>query len=266
MRKPTMNEQDWLTSTDPAAMLREFNLSASSQLMNKFVAPSDRKLRLFACACCRQMWHLLADVMSRRAVEVAERYADGGATKQELAAAWEVASVAAWAAWETAWAAWEAAWAAWEAAREAARAAMNVARDAAKKQKAALLRDIIGNPWKLQGLLLDRRWLTPAVVSLTKAAYEERPGRVCETCHGHGDWIEEHLSQSRVVGHSRIGCLACHNTGRIEDGELDNNRLAVLADALDDAGCDNEMILTHLRSEGPHVRGCWVLDLLLGKE
>ena len=43
------------------------------------------------------------------------------------------------------------------------------------------------------------------------------------------------------------------------------DRLPILADALQDAGCDNDDILTHLRSEGPHARGCWCLDLLLGK-
>src|SRR5262249_25241945 len=42
-------------------------------------------------------------------------------------------------------------------------------------------------------------------------------------------------------------------------------RLPVLADALEDAGCDNADILSHCRSDGPHVRGCWVVDLLLGK-
>ena len=41
--------------------------------------------------------------------------------------------------------------------------------------------------------------------------------------------------------------------------------LPILADALDEAGCDDEPILRHLRYPGPHVRGCWVLDLLLGK-
>jgi hypothetical protein len=49
-------------------------------------------------------------------------------------------------------------------------------------------------------------------------------------------------------------------------GLFDNQRLAVLADALEDAGCDKSEILGHLRSGGDHVRGCWVVDLVLGKE
>ena len=44
------------------------------------------------------------------------------------------------------------------------------------------------------------------------------------------------------------------------------DRLPILADALQDAGCENEDILNHCRSKGPHVRGCWVVDLLLGNE
>jgi hypothetical protein len=44
------------------------------------------------------------------------------------------------------------------------------------------------------------------------------------------------------------------------------DRLPILADALEDAGCDNADILDHLRGPGPHVRGCWALDLVLGKE
>jgi hypothetical protein len=43
-------------------------------------------------------------------------------------------------------------------------------------------------------------------------------------------------------------------------------RVPVLADALRDAGCDQELILYHCREEGPHVRGCWVVDLVLGKQ
>jgi hypothetical protein len=44
------------------------------------------------------------------------------------------------------------------------------------------------------------------------------------------------------------------------------DRLPLFGDALMDAGCDDEAILAHCRSEGPHVRGCWVVDLVLGKE
>jgi hypothetical protein len=47
---------------------------------------------------------------------------------------------------------------------------------------------------------------------------------------------------------------------------LDHARLAVLADALEDAGCTDAEQLGHLRGPGPHVRGCWVVDLLLGKQ
>ncbi|HKB40626.1 MAG TPA: hypothetical protein VKD72_29640, partial [Gemmataceae bacterium] len=43
-------------------------------------------------------------------------------------------------------------------------------------------------------------------------------------------------------------------------------RLAVLADALEDAGCSDADLLSHLRGSGPHVRGCWAVDLILGKQ
>jgi hypothetical protein len=68
-----MTEEEWLESEIPQAMLR-------------VVTPvtSPRKLRLFACACCRRVWHLLRDQRSRQAVEVAERYASGLAGEDEL--------------------------------------------------------------------------------------------------------------------------------------------------------------------------------------
>ena len=43
------------------------------------------------------------------------------------------------------------------------------------------------------------------------------------------------------------------------------DRLPILADALEDAGCDAAELLAHLRGDGPHVRGCWALDLVLRK-
>jgi proteasome lid subunit RPN8/RPN11 len=76
-------------------------------------------------------------------------------------------------------------------------------------------------------IALNTAWLTPTVASLAQAAYEER---------------------------------------LLPVGSLERSRLAVLADAVEEAGCDNADILSHLRGPGPHVRGCWALDLLLGKE
>jgi len=53
----------------------------------------------------------------------------------------------------------------------------------------------------------------------------------------------------------------------VPSGELDPARLAVLADALEEAGCQDQGLLSHLREQGSiHVRGCWVLDALLGRE
>jgi len=59
---------------------------------------------------------------------------------------------------------------------------------------------------------------------------------------------------------------ATYNNRILPSGTLDNARLAVLGDALEDAGCTNADILNHCRQPGEHVRGCWALDLLLGKE
>jgi hypothetical protein len=73
---------------------------------------------------------------------------------------------------------------------------------------------------------LDGACRTPPVISLAAASYEQRA---------------------------------------LPSGELDPVRLAVLADALEDAGCTDRAILDHLRGTGPHVRGCWVIDALLGK-
>lgn len=53
---------------------------------------------------------------------------------------------------------------------------------------------------------------------------------------------------------------------RLPDGTIDPARLAILADAVEEAGCTEALLLDHLRSPGPHVRGCWALDVILGKE
>ena len=144
-----------------------------------------------------------------------------------------------------------------------------------KTVQANIIRDVLGNPFRLY----DKRcrllplqpeqydtnprvdWLTPTVLALTKAAYEEQTRRKCEKCCGKG-----RLYSSRVCdGCSQDGGKT-HGDGYINNGTLDSDRLAILADALDDFGCRDEEVLSHLRSSSPHFRGCWILDLLLGKE
>src|SRR5262249_15499717 len=90
--------------------------------------------------------------------------------------------------------------------------------------QAAIIRDIF-NPFRSATLAAACR--TSTVLSLAHAAYDERD---------------------------------------LPSGHLDPVRLSVLADALEDAGCSEPSILSHLRSPGPHVRGCWAVDLLLGRE
>src|SRR5262245_49228579 len=72
-RSDDMTEQEWWGCTDPKQMLEFLRGKAS-----------DRRLRLFACACCRRIEHLLPDQLSQKAVEVAERFAEGLADALEL--------------------------------------------------------------------------------------------------------------------------------------------------------------------------------------
>jgi hypothetical protein len=58
---------------------------------------------------------------------------------------------------------------------------------------------------------------------------------------------------------------AIYDGRRARSGLFDNQRMGVLADALEDAGCANTDILNHCRLPGEHFRGCWVVDALLGK-
>jgi hypothetical protein len=99
---------------------------------------------------------------------------------------------------------------------------------AERSRQAALLRCMAGNPFRPPPALDPSvlTWHGGTVVRLADAAYHER---------------------------------------NLPDGTLDTTRLAVLADALEEAGCTDASLLLHLRSPGPHVRGCVAIDALLAK-
>jgi hypothetical protein len=214
-----VTEAEWLTATDPTPML-EF-------LEDK---TSDRKLRLFAVACCRRVWSLLPDPQSRKAVEVVARFADGEATDEERLAAIAAADSDYYGRFGTretpggwpenpvvAAGYYDAGLAALCAAGSAAEAEASSSRPLPFTQ-IALLRCGFGNPFS--PIAVDPSWLTSAVVGLARAIYD----------------------------------------GRAFD------LMPILADALQDGGCANDDVLNHCRNDGVHVRGCWVVDLLLGKE
>ncbi len=215
-----MTEAEWRSCTDPQRM-QEFLRGQSS----------DRKLRLFAVACCRRVWHLLREKNHQKAVEVAERYADGIATPLQLRQAEHHAAFRVRRVGDARKRRTSAAEAAARAASPSPVTAARFAADASEtpefewQGQCELLRDLF--PCFFCPTLVDPIWLTPTVLSLAQAAYDNR---------------------------------------NLPSGTLDNARLAVLADALEDAGCTETTLLEHLRSSGPHCRGCWVMDLILSKD
>ena len=243
-----MTEAEWLTGTDPHLLLEGLHGGAS-----------DRKLRLFAAACCRRLWPLLTQGRSRRAVEVSERHADGLAADLELKAAYRPAAwledtaVPPWAVQLAAEAA--AANAAYEEAADAAVRASLWAVDATAGAAADAVAD---PPGSLDAARTGDRWFR--IFQAVKAAEKEAQCRLLRCLVGnpfrpvrpHPFWLAWHggtvVRLAEQVYHGR-------RTGD----------LPVLADALEEAGCADPDILAHCRSGAEHARGCWVVDLLLGK-
>jgi hypothetical protein len=179
---------------------------------------SDRKLRLFAVACCRRVPHWLTKRRSQKAVDVAERFADGIATSEDLEEAGTRMRVREIRGHYGPVAAWAVAPSADLAARNAAWNAFVDRNDGVENlAQAGLLRCIFGNPFR--PVTISEDWLTPTVLALAQGIYE--------------------------------------------DGAFD--RLPILGDALEDAGCNNAEVMNHCRGPGPHVKGCWVVDALLDK-
>jgi hypothetical protein len=227
--KSAMTEEQWLCCTKPAMML---------ELLSESTIAVERKLRLFAAACCRRVWHLL-DATARTLVEISERLADGEANQAELwSAIWAsrgnanltartAADNAAVGAWRPAVALLTFLWGhPLDSTSPASSAASALEQAAAERAVAGLLCCVFG-PLPFREPRFDPHWQTPTVLSLAQAAYEER---IVPDPSGPG-WLT-----------------------------LDPVRLLILADALGDAGADVPEIIGHLRSPGPHIRGCWCVD------
>ena len=235
-----MTEAEWNACTDPAPMLAFLQTSGTA---------SERKLRLFACACCRRLAPRYLHEASKNALKSGEWYADGKVSRRTCEAAYakgqlavsEISMDGSSRNLAMVHAAGAAAFASGTTSGSIAMAITNaVAAEAALQTRPRtdavatfrlvahcdLFRDIVG-PRPFHSVTFEASWQTPAVLTLAEAVYDDR---------------------------------------LLPDGILDSARLGELAATLEAAGCDDASFMAHLRKPGPHIRGCWAIDLLLNKE
>jgi hypothetical protein len=272
-----MTEREWLECKEPERMLKSLR-----------GAVSERKLRLFAAACCRRVWHLLREERSRQAVEVAERHADGRADDRELEAARARAGAAA-EVWRgrarrtradagvlrAQQAAWAAAARPVRASRLAASAAALAAAATVRKQARAR---VVGS-WG-RGLaavpveLAPATWRALSLPAWWAVRAEEAEARQARVTHEAAERKQQSELLRELLGDPFRpaaldpawltwggGTVARIARAIAEEGAFDQT--PILADALEEAGCVDERILEHLRGPGPHLRGCWALDLIV---
>jgi hypothetical protein len=267
-----MTEAEWLTCADPQKMLEFLGGKAS-----------DRKARLFAVACCRRILHLLTDARSRRAVEVAERFADGEATDNER----DVADAAANEASKDAYASVAL------AIRRGADGRMiflgNYNSAEATATAAAVCYCSTLAPGNLSlSTSFKGSWETfmAWVARGAASAVAQATSRVADSVPACDAAITTAEKSEKVEQCNLLRCLFGNpirplllasswltwNDGTVQKiaqaiyDERAFDRMSILANALEEAGCTKQDIRTHCRQPGEHVRGCWVVDLLLGKD
>jgi hypothetical protein len=311
-----MTEDEWLMSTDPQPMLAFVQGSGHA---------SDRKLRLFAIAAVRRVWHLLRDESEeiiRDAVLAAEQLADGAITTEAFSArtrnlgghpiVWAAGGYELNQAAKPEWAPIAAVEFAVLAAEGAIRGPAEVMLagqfaalaeatawfiDHGPQYAASHLEEHLGrlgpagsatytatfrqgaNLWRKQVLTANGwEWETETEVvpangyavlaalanarvaqaNLVRDIFGSLPFRSSRSLSaGVLDW-----SDGLIVRMAN----AIYEERSLPEGTFDAARLAVLADALTDAGCQDAELLEHLRLPGPHVRGFFGVDLILSKD
>jgi hypothetical protein len=241
-----MTEDQWLTCTNPLPMLRQLEqlgnadrrlhrrrFRRSSNPAPPFVSRllPDRRFRLFTCAVCR--CGPLPHEWQASALDIAERFANGRVSEDDL-------RVAARAVWDRA-------------------------------PPPGLLDPIpftLGSPCGLDGAWNgSHKARLAADPSLISEPYSEELVATDEVGWLHAALLRDIFGNPfRPVTLDRARLTSAVLTlahGIYADRAFD--RLPILADALQDAGCDRADVLDHCRGPGPHARGCWVVDQILGK-
>jgi hypothetical protein len=230
-----LTEEQWLRWPEPERLL---------ECLESRAKPSDRKLRLFALACCRSVQALIEDQRAKEAIALLEQVAEGIAGKSKLrtARSW-FAGLALQpdlgAAWHDAMAAFHSAIQprAWNAARDAARfASWALARAAIRDDSAVPSRQRVETRRKFE--VVHAGWVR------------------CIFANPFREPVAPHSLPITLTVSALAGSI-------YSDGAFE--RLPILADALEEAGSTDTDVLSHCRGPGPHVLGCSVVDLILGR-
>jgi hypothetical protein len=247
-----MTNQEWRRCKDPVKMIQGLKGIAS-----------DRKSILYLCGGCRFIWDLLYDDRSKAAVEVAERYADGIVTPEELfQARYEAECPTFGHDFEPG------VWRSWECYKGSVpESVQNLVRMGVLSAEQLREDEPEVDPVVKSRLL--------AAATLAKAA--------CYSSPFDSDWYQRHIPQVDWPGDWLLRCVfgkpflpfdfliaawLTPNVVSLAEAIYDRrafDRMPMLGEALRDAGCMNQDMLDHCRSQKPHVRGCWVVDLVLGK-
>jgi hypothetical protein len=231
----TMTEVEWWASDNPQELLQHVGPRATEE-----------KQRLFACACCRRVFHFLTRPAIQDAIHTAERFALGMATKEDLRTGWL-------------------------AVRKALqRAPLTTKWEVALMAFLYTTSESLGNDFTLQvahEVMLAKIYDRLQADLPSNHQLLSLPGA-----------IEECTYQSRIIrdlfSYHRVKCKTDWQTwqggqlvtlARAIEVDERYQDLPILADALEDAGCTDDTILAHCRGPGPHVPGCWVISMLLGR-
>jgi hypothetical protein len=250
-----MTESQWPEYADPAPML---------ECMSRRGA-SERKFRLFSAACARRVWPVMSGDHVRRLVLDAEQFADGRLSPAERRIREEEFRTT-FPPWTT---------------PDYPLTVSYFADMAAYYAICAFREDTI--PLNQHGARYASQWAAAALVYRETGDWQ-----VLVTASTHPTGRAEHRLHCRLLrclfgnpfrpspplppallawndGTVRRVAEGIYEEREMPAGTLDTARLAVLADALLDAGCEDEELIRHCRREGPHVRGCWAIDHILGK-
>jgi hypothetical protein len=228
-----MTEVTWKRSQDRREML---------QFVHGRI--SERKFRLFAVACCRRQWELFPPVPHRQAIKAAEQFADGIGTHEELLELAEplIDIQSDYTRYSPRTEQWQLACAAEEVTGRSGVPTCDSARFVAEAVSAAF--SMRRGDYRPEFDPPDPEQLPQVALLRDIVGNPFLPTEVAQ------DWLTSTVvALARQMYRSR-----------------DFSAMPILADALQDADCDNDVILDHCRGPGPHVRGCWVVDLILGKE